>query len=139
MPQALRSVSTQISMRWLSLLAVVLAGAIACTCGGGGGGGGAGGGGTVAVEPGAPLDPRCAKARPTIEALYRAEAQAQPSADAARVDEAVRDNTAMVLAECARRPGVAACAGRAKSALEMEGDCLEPLDDEGTEGNRIRR
>lgn len=144
MAQALRVFSTrlsmQLSMRWLSLLAVVLASAIACTCGGGNGsGGGAGGGGTVPVDPGAPLDPRCAKARPTIEALYRAEAQAQPGADAARVEEAVRDNTAMVIAECARRPGVAACAGRAKSALEMEGDCLEPLDDEGTEGNRIRR
>lgn len=122
-----------------SFLAVLLAGAIACTCGGNGGRGGGGGSGSAVVDPSAPLDPRCAKARPAIEALYRTEAQAQPGADAARVEEAVRDNTTMVLAECARRPGVAACAARASTALDLERDCLEPLSDEGTEGNRIRR
>ncbi len=120
-----------------SLVAVLLASAVACNCSGGGGGNsprdpnGSGSGSAA-------LDPRCEAARPQLEALYRTEAQAA-GGDAARVDEAVRDNSAMVLAECNRRPEVAACAAKAATAAQLEAECLTPLDDEGSEGTSIRR
>lgn len=126
-------------MNKLWALAVVLAATVACTCGGASnGGGGSGSGGAVAPrDPAKPLDPRCAAARPSIEALYRAEAQAA-KLEAARADEMVRDNTEMVLNECASRPEVAACAAKASSSQALEADCLRPLDDEGSEGATLR-
>lgn len=125
----------------LSAMAILLTGAMACTCSGGGNGRNTGGGtgaGTASGSASGPLDPRCVQARPAIEALYRAEATTA-KLEPARIEESVSDNTTMVLAECARRPQVAACAGKVRSALQLENDCLEPLDDEGTEGTRIRR
>lgn len=112
-----------------SMLAVLLTGAVACTCGGGGAGGGAqppaGGSG-------------CEQARAKIEGLYRAEAT-DASLSAERIEEMVKDNTTMVMNECARRPQVAKCAGKARTSLQLEADCLQPLDDEGSEGATIRR
>lgn len=130
-------------MNKLWALTLVLAAAVACTCGGAGQGGGAGSGGAgsgSAVpprDPGAPVDPRCAAARPAIEALYRAEASAA-KLEAARAAEMVRDNAEMVMNECASRPEVAACAQKAKSSQALEAECLRPLDDEGSEGATVR-
>lgn len=121
-----------------SALAILLM--VACTCSGGGKGTGVGtGSGGPPRDPAAPLDARCVQARGGIEALYRAEATAA-NLDAARTEEMVRDNTAMVMNECAGRPQqVAECAGKARSSQQLEADCLRPLDDEGTEGSTIRR
>lgn len=75
--------------------------------------------------------------RERVEQLYRAEAPAkQPS----RVDEAVADNTAMVMTDCAQAPvKVAACLAAASTVPELEARCLTPIDDEGTEGDRLTR
>lgn len=113
-----------------SVLAVLLTGAVACTCGGGG----AGGAGTQPTAGNA----GCEKARGKIESLYRDEAT-DASFSAERVEEMVKDNTTMVMNECARRPEVAACASKARTSLQLEADCLQPLDDEGSEGSSIRR
>lgn len=122
-----------------SALAILVTAAVACHCGGGGkGGGGAGSGSATPRDPSAPLDPRCVQARGSIEALYRTEAAAA-KLDPARTEEMVRDNTTMVLNECAGRPEVATCAIKARSSQQLEADCLRPLDDEGTEGSTIRR
>jgi len=76
----------------------------------------------------------CDGAKPKIEALYRAEAQAK---EPKRVEEAVADNTAMVLKDCAKQPDKAVpCLGRVTTVAELEKDCLIPLDPEGTEGER---
>ncbi len=113
-----------------SMLAGLLTGAVACTCGGGG----AGAGGSGVPPPGT----GCEKARAKIESLYRDEAT-DASFSAERTEEMVRDNTTMVMGECARRPEVAACASEARTSLQLEADCLQPLDDEGSEGMSIRR
>ncbi|MEZ4359218.1 MAG: hypothetical protein R3B48_03490 [Kofleriaceae bacterium] len=107
-------------------------GLLACTCGAPGRG--RGGQGEPPGGAGA-----CAAARASIEALYRAEAQARFHDDVARVEEATRDNSEMVLAECARRPEVAACARKAEDAVALERTCLTPLDDEGSEGDSLGR
>lgn len=76
----------------------------------------------------------CDSAKPKVEALYRAEAQAK---EPKRVDEAVADNTAMVLADCAKQPDKAVpCLAKVQTVAELEKDCLIPLDPEGTEGER---
>jgi hypothetical protein len=76
----------------------------------------------------------CDGARPKVEALYRAEAQAK---EPKRVDEAVADNTAMVMKDCAKQPDkTVACLGRVTTVAELEKDCLIPLDPEGTEGEK---
>jgi len=76
----------------------------------------------------------CDSAKPKVEALYRAEAQAK---EPKRVEEAVADNTAMVMKDCAKQPDkTVACLGRVTTVAELEKDCLIPLDPEGTEGER---
>jgi hypothetical protein len=115
-----------------SVLAVLLTGAVACTCGGGGAGPANG------PSPGGAIDPRCEKARATIEGLYRAEAAAG-SLSPERTEEMVKDNTAMVMNECALRPEMVNCASSARTSLQLEAGCLKPLDDEGSEGTSIRR
>jgi hypothetical protein len=98
--------------------------------------GGGGGGGSAGAGPRA-NDPRCDAVRPRIEQLYRAEAQARALK---RVDEAVSDNTTMVLNDCVQAPDrVAACVRAAQTSQELEAKCLVHLDDEGTEGDRIAR
>jgi len=79
----------------------------------------------------------CDAVRGRVEQLYRAEARA---AEPARVDEAVADNTAMVMTDCARAPEkTAACITAATSVKDLEARCLVPIDDEGTEGDRLTR
>jgi len=78
----------------------------------------------------------CDGIKPKVEQLYRAEAQAK---EPKRIDDAVADNTAMVMAECAKDPAhVTACIDQAQAITEVEQRCLAPLDEEGTEGE-VRR
>ncbi|HEY0192874.1 MAG TPA: hypothetical protein VGC42_17275 [Kofleriaceae bacterium] len=92
------------------------------------------------VQPGAPApvaastgEPRCDAVRGKIEQLYRAEAQAR---EPKRVDEAVADNTAMVLASCRQAPATLPdCVRRVSTSQQLEATCLPPLDDEGSEGD----
>jgi hypothetical protein len=85
----------------------------------------------------APAASPCDAIRPKVEQLYRAEAeQKEPK----RVAEAVADNTAMVMNDCAKAPAkVAACVHGADSVAELEKKCLTPLDDEGSEGEELRK
>jgi hypothetical protein len=84
----------------------------------------------------APRGP-CEAMRPRVEQLYRAEAQPR---EPARVDEAVADNTAMVMSDCEKAPDkVAACIAGAATVNDLEARCLAPIDDEGTEGDRLAR
>lgn len=79
----------------------------------------------------------CDDVRQRVEQLYRADAQVH---EPKRVDEAVADNTAMVMADCAKAPAqTVACLARAASVAELEKQCLIPLDDEGTEGEALAR
>lgn len=76
----------------------------------------------------------CDDARPKLEALYRAEAQQK---EPKRVEEAVADNTAMVLKDCRKAPEKAVpCLAAATSVEDVEKKCMIQLDDEGTEGDR---
>jgi hypothetical protein len=79
----------------------------------------------------------CAAVRGKIEQLYRTEATAR---EPARVNEAVADNTAMAMADCARDPAkVSACITAVTTAAELDARCLLPIDDEGTEGDKLAR
>jgi hypothetical protein len=79
----------------------------------------------------------CDGIRGKVEQLYRAEAQAR---EPKRVDEAVADNTEMVLRDCARDPAkVSACVAGIASVADLEHRCLAPLDEEGSEGDRLAR
>jgi hypothetical protein len=79
----------------------------------------------------------CDAMRARVEQLYRAEAQAR---EPARVDDAVADNTAMVMSDCQKAPDkVAACIVGATTVKDLESRCLAPIDDEGTEGDKLVR
>ena len=78
----------------------------------------------------------CDGIRARVESLYRAEAQQK---EPKRVDEAVADNTAMVMSDCAKAPDkVAPCVAKAATVAEIEKACLIPIDEEGTEGDRLK-
>jgi hypothetical protein len=73
----------------------------------------------------------CEGVRPRVEQLYRAEAQTK---EPARIDEAVADNTQMVMNDCAQHPSEAVpCLAKAVTIAELETHCLFQVDDEGTE------
>jgi hypothetical protein len=77
----------------------------------------------------------CESVRAKADALYRDEAQHK---EPKRVDEAVADNVAMVMRDCAADPAkVAPCVAAAASAAAVEKSCLAPLDAEGTEGDKL--
>jgi len=73
----------------------------------------------------------CEDIKPRIAAMYRAEAQQR---EPKRVEEAVADNTAMVMNDCAKDAKRVACLAKVPTVAELEKTCLIPLDDEGTEG-----
>ena len=73
----------------------------------------------------------CDGVKPRVEAMYRAEAQQH---EPKRVDDAVADNTTMVMNDCAKDPKLIACLAKVATVAELEKTCLIPLDDEGTEG-----
>ena len=76
----------------------------------------------------------CDGVRPRVEALYRGEAQQK---EPTRVEEAVSDNTTMVMNDCTKDPGkLVPCLAKVATVAELEKTCLIPLDDEGTEGDR---
>lgn len=76
----------------------------------------------------------CDQVKPRVEAMYRGEAQQK---EPKRVDEAVADNTTMVMNDCAKDPGkFVPCLAKVATVAELEKTCLIPLDDEGTEGER---
>ncbi len=76
----------------------------------------------------------CADVRGKIEQLYRADAQQR---EPKRVDEAVADNTQMVMNDCAKDTArVVACVAQAQTVADLEKQCLIPLDQEGTEGDQ---
>lgn len=115
----------------------------ACPGKGGQGGSGSGGSGGNGTGPGpgnsggGPQATSCDGLRPKVEAMYRAEAQAK---EPKRVEEAVADNTTMVLNDCAKAPDkVVACVNGAASVADLESRCLAPLDDEGSEGDALRK
>jgi hypothetical protein len=116
----------------------VLVAIVACACpskatktGSGSGSGttiGSAGSGTVAPPTGG-----CDGAKAKVEQLYRAEAQAKAVTN---VEEAVSDNTAMVMADCKKAPAkVSACIAGISTVKDLEATCLVQLDDEGTEGD----
>jgi len=117
--------------RWLGFLAMV-----ACACPSKpatttGGSAGSGSSGSAAVV--APTNATsCAEIKSKIEAMYRAEAQQK---EPNRVDEAVSDNTTMVMNDCNKDPAkLMPCLNKATTVAVIEKQCLLPLDDEGTEG-----
>jgi hypothetical protein len=79
----------------------------------------------------------CEGLRPKVEQIYRADAAAK---EPQRVDEAVADNTTMVMNDCLKAPArVAPCVDRVSTVAEIERQCLLPLDDEGSEGEELRK
>ena len=115
------------------VIATVLVTIVACACPKKHGGV-AEGSGSGQVTP--PVQSGCDGVRGKIESLYRAEAQAR---EPKRVEEAVADNTAMAMAECAKAPDrVAACIAEAATLQDLEARCMPQLDDEGTEGDSLR-
>jgi len=95
-----------------------------------GGGSGSGGGEQVPLTG-------CDAASARIGALYRADAQAN---EPKRVDEAVADNTAMVMAECAKAPDrMLACLSGVTTVADLERQCLPTLDEEGSEADVLVR
>lgn len=96
-------------------------------------GGATTGGGSAQVTPPAG---GCDAVRGKIEELYRVEARAK---EPSRVEDAVADNTRMVMLECATSPAqVSACVAGVTTVADLEHTCLAPLDDEGTEGDAFR-
>jgi hypothetical protein len=110
-------------LRWLAI-------ALVCACSSGNGKG-TGGSGSAP-----PAGVACADVRGKVEQLYRAEAQIK---EPKRIDDAVADNTAMVMGDCAKQPGkIAPCVFAAVDVPAIE-KCLGPLDDEGTDGEALRK
>lgn len=114
--------------RWVLLLALA---ACACpnkqTAGPGTGSAGQGSGSTVATAS------TCDDVKAKVEGLYRAEASVK---EPTRVEEAVADNTAMVMNDCGKDPArFVPCIANAPAVATLEQQCLVPLDDEGSEGD----
>ena len=117
--------------------ALLICGACACPSKQAGGPAGSGGSGSsvTATEPVKVDASSCAGVRAKVEALYRAEAQQK---EPKRIDDAVADNTAMVMADCAKAPAkIAPCIAGATSVAELEKACLVPVDEEGSEGDAL--
>jgi hypothetical protein len=96
-------------------------------------GGGEGSGSSAIAAP--PTNATtCDGVKAKIEGLYRAEAQQR---EPKRVEEAVADNTTMVMNDCMKDPAkFVPCLNTAATIAELEKQCLIPLDDEGSEGDK---
>ncbi len=120
-------------MRWL-VPVILLACACACPSKQSAGASTSGSGTQTGSAGGGPPAGGCESIRAKVEGLYRTEAQAK---EPARVDEAVADNTAMVLGDCAKNPGpITTCVQAAANLKDVEA-CLPQLDDEGSEGDHL--
>ena len=93
--------------------------------------------GPAAPPPAKPAPPppattaTCDSVRDKVAALYRDDAQQH---EPKRVDEAVADNTQMVMIDCTKRPAKAVpCLQAASSVAQIEKDCLIALHPDGTE------
>src|SRR5687768_668674 len=76
------------------------------------------GSGTATPPPTTANAKTCADVKARIEQLYRVEAQ---NKEPKRVDEAVADNTAMVMTDCAKDPArFVPCIARAPSVADLE-------------------
>ena len=76
----------------------------------------------------------CEAVRTKVAQLYRAELHDR---DPSRIDEAIADNTAMVINDCLKTSDrTPACVTAATNTRELHA-CLIPLDDEGTEGDQL--
>jgi len=119
---------------WLVWMALVACACPAKTTPTTGGGSAGSGGSAVAPTSVAPVTATtCDGVKPRVEAMYRAEAQQK---EPARVEEAVSDNTTMVMNDCAKDVKLVACLAKVATIAELEKTCLIPLDDEGTEGEK---
>ena len=79
----------------------------------------------------------CDDVKARVQQMYRDEAQVK---EPKRVEEAVADNTAMVMKDCAKDPAkTVPCLASAGTVAELEKRCLAQLDDEGTEGEAMRK
>jgi hypothetical protein len=95
------------------------------------------GSGSAPPPPASTNAKTCDDVKPRVEQMYRAEAQVK---EPKRVDEAVADNTAMAMKDCARDPAkLVPCLAKAGSIAELEKQCLFQLDDEGSEGEALRK
>ena len=73
----------------------------------------------------------CERVTAKVQALYKADAQS---------DEAIADNTAMVIAECNRAPDtVSACIAGVTTVKDLEAKCVPVLDEEGSEADVLVR
>lgn len=92
------------------------------------------GGGTVT-----PPATGCDRTKKKIAELYRAESTANKE-KVERVEESIADNTQMVMNECVKSPDkVVGCINRVATAAELEKQCLAQLDEEGTDGEALRK
>lgn len=94
---------------------------------------------TPPAEQGSPIagsaSAACDGTRARVEQLYRAEARTR---EPKRVDQAVADNTAMVMNDCAKAPArIATCIAAVATVADLEARCLIALDDEGSEGDQL--
>lgn len=82
----------------------------------------------------------CESMRGHVQAIYREASQSEGVA-ANLSSEFVSANVHMVMADCVEAPErVRTCVRDARSARQIESECLLPLDDEGTvEGQRFAR
>ena len=83
----------------------------------------------------------CETAKPKLEALYRADAEATMAGSdkSAKRAELVGDNTQMVIADCIKNPTVVVpCLAAAQTLKDIESKCVGALDDEGTEGDALK-
>lgn len=116
------------------LLAVAL-GACSSTHGTGPGSGSTGSG--LGSAPPVANAKTCDDVKSRVQQMYRAEAQVK---EPKRVEEAVADNTAMVMKDCATDPAkLVPCLATAGNVAELEKQCLIQLDDEGTEGEAFAK
>jgi hypothetical protein len=125
-------------MKWLFLVAMVACGPPSKPPAGPTGGTTAGTtAGTGPASGARSTSPACDAVRAKVEQLYRAAARDR---DPARVNELVADNTTMVMNDCVKAPDQApACITAATTVHELEARCLVPIDDEGTEGDKLAR
>ena len=97
---------------------------------------GSGGGSGVGSAPPVANAKTCEDVKARIQQMYRGEAQVK---EPKRVDDAVADNTTMVMNDCAKDPArTVPCLAKAGSIAELEKKCLIQLDDEGTEGEALK-
>jgi hypothetical protein len=95
---------------------------------------GSGSGSSTTPTPPPVTATTCDGVKAHVEGLYRAEAQQK---DPKRVDDYTADNTQMVMNDCNKNPSkVVPCLASAASVVDLEKQCLVPLDDEGTEGDK---